>query len=374
MAPIIDILARMVDHGLEICQQNGVMPAGHNGLYRDPETPVRNTGHWLCIFKRHHDFTKEPRSRDAVARLAPYLISNAARPHGYTFYHRQKEGKDRTNGVIGAAWTFEALHAASELLEDETYRTCARQVFRSIPFHHRYGLWYRLDLDGTRGPIDATFNHQLWLAASAAYLIDPRYPEIGQRVSRFMERLPRNLTVLRSGLIYHPIQWFVRRYPRAILKRVWTTIQGHLALRYQPSLIHKSVGYQSFNLHGFAMLKQSMSHHPFWTTETVARAVTYVLTDQYKHLMNRNEFGFPYNPPGFELPFALKVLGGLPADRYHREASGWLTEQIRRSYDPRTHQFDRNTPDPLTHTARFYELLRLDRDTLERLEVDLPAT
>ncbi|MCS6923664.1 MAG: hypothetical protein NZM10_04710, partial [Fimbriimonadales bacterium] len=46
----------------------------------------------------------------------------------------------------------------------------------------------------------------------------------------------------------------------------------------------------------------------------------------------------------------------------------WLSEQIRRHYDPATGKFRRNTPDEPTLTARIYEATRLP-DTF--MDIDL---
>jgi hypothetical protein len=50
-------------------------------------------------------------------------------------------------------------------------------------------------------------------------------------------------------------------------------------------------------------------------------------------------------------------------------SSWWVNEQFRRCYNSETWMMDRNTEDPLTHTARIYELNRLPNSILETIEV-----
>src|SRR5690625_1998318 len=99
--------------------ETGEMPAGHNGLYRDPETPVRNTGHWLMLFLKAHQISGEEIFLKASEKAVGYLMSRDARPVGATFYHRINPEKDACNGLIGQAWSIDALVQAGLQLERE---------------------------------------------------------------------------------------------------------------------------------------------------------------------------------------------------------------------------------------------------------------
>ena len=44
-----DLIFLSAQKGLEILNENGQMPSGHNGPYFDEETPVRNNAHWAVI-------------------------------------------------------------------------------------------------------------------------------------------------------------------------------------------------------------------------------------------------------------------------------------------------------------------------------------
>ena len=51
MIRLWDLIVKSADKGKELQAGDGSMPAGHNGPHNDPETPVRNTAHWININK-----------------------------------------------------------------------------------------------------------------------------------------------------------------------------------------------------------------------------------------------------------------------------------------------------------------------------------
>jgi hypothetical protein len=71
------------------------------------------------------------------------------------------------------------------------------------------------------------------------------------------------------------------------------------------------------------------------------------------------------------VPYALSVLNDLTINKLVDISSWWVNEQFKRCYNPETRMMDRNTEDPLTHTARVYELARLPISILKRIEVDI---
>ncbi|MDP6592504.1 MAG: agl cluster protein AglQ, partial [Candidatus Poseidoniia archaeon] len=64
------------------------LAGGHNGPYLDPETPVRNKGHWLITLGKVFQITSDSEYQNTVGSLADDLYNHDARPHGYSFYHR----------------------------------------------------------------------------------------------------------------------------------------------------------------------------------------------------------------------------------------------------------------------------------------------
>ena len=362
------------------------LQAGQNGPYNDPETAVRNYGHWLITFSKCFELTGEQIYLKKIKELAEYLISDDARPHGFSFHHRSKEGKDRCNGLVGQAWTVEALACASSILGNRQYAEAAEEVFFQHHFNNKYGLWNRLEIEGSTLSIDNTFNHQLWFAACASLLNTPRREKIRDRVSRFMECLSENLSVLESGLIYHPIERNIKQNDWSLsakskLRNVVESLIPLLLKRkgqsrhnddeFREKMIYKSVGYHQFNMYAFAMLKESLPDHPFWQSSEFERSCKFLLSDEFKDCLSNNIYGYSYNPPGFEVSYALSVFANLSIHELVEISSWWVNEQIKRCYSPETRMMDRNTEDHSTLTARIYELTRLSTPLLERIEVDI---
>jgi hypothetical protein len=52
---LYDFLGSAADRGLRFQKEDGSFPPGYNGSYDDPETPVRNTGHWLITFLKAYE-------------------------------------------------------------------------------------------------------------------------------------------------------------------------------------------------------------------------------------------------------------------------------------------------------------------------------
>ncbi|MCS3924890.1 hypothetical protein [Methanosalsum natronophilum] len=361
----------------------GCMSPGHNGLYNDPETPVRNSGHWLITFSKCYELTGDIKYKNKVLEIAEYLSSKKARPYGFSFYHREKKGKDRCNGLMGQAWTIESLVKATEVLGDEKYRKLAAEVFNQHPFNHEYGLWHRLEVDGKVLSMDETFNHQLWFAAAGS-LLGEKYPGIMDKVNFFMEKLDKNLIILNNGLIHHHIETLRQslaannkndtlllklsklRY-NSILQKI-PVFGMDINSRIQKQLI-KSIGYHSFNMYAFALLYQNIPGNKFWDSKKFKPTLNYMLTDEYIKKLEDNKYGYPYNPPGFEVPFALFVLSEMNKSEYIKLANWWTNKQFNKCYNGKTGLMDRNTYDPLTHTARIYEISRLPNHILKQIEI-----
>jgi len=374
--------------GSVINEEIKYLQPGHNGPYNDPETPVRNYGHWLITFSKCFELTGEQIYLNKIKEFAEYLISDNARPFGYSFHHRSKESKDKCNGLIGQAWVFEALAFASSVSGDEKYSEIVEDVFFQHKFNDDLGLWNRLEIDGTILSIDSTFNHQLWFAACASLLNTPRREEIRERILRFMDCLPQNLSVLENGLIYHPIEkllnqtgsgWSIRsrliKFAKNSLSflRIIDDKTKNSNQMYREKMINKSIGYHQFNMYAFAMLKETLPDHSFWQSPEFGRSVDYLSSAEYKKGLSENKYGFSYNPPGFEVPYALSVFLDMTEDELIEISSWYINEQFKRCYNTETRMMETNTEDPLTHTARIYEVTRLPVSILKRIEVDIQS-
>lgn len=335
---------------------DGAMPSGHNGPYHDPETPVRNTSHWLITFLKAYEVSGKQRFLEAARRAIAYLCSDAARPMGAAFWHRRNPEKDFCNGLIGQAWTIEALSVAARALEDETCQQLAEAVFLLHPFDEQLGLWRRVSVDGSYLSLDMTFNHQLWFAAAGALLLSACDGRIKQRVLRFMDRLPENLDLYPNGLIRHPLKIKNSTISRSQrFKQLGRNLLRKPKPKRDSKLYQKSLGYHAFNLYALALLKQQIPLHLFWQSVQIRQVLAYIEAEEFVQGLDQNEYGYPYNPPGFEVAYALEVFG----DQARPMQVWWVAEQIRRCYDLETHMMSRGTRDPVTHAARLYEATRL---------------
>lgn len=362
-----DFIILTAEKALQLQNKDGSFPAGHNGPYNDPETPVRNSSHWLITFAKCFEITGKTIFKKKVVELAEYLYSKDARPYGYSFYHRKKKTKDKCNGLIGQAWTFEALYEASKTLGDPKYIKLSEDVFFQHPFNENAGLWHCLEIDGKILPLDLTFNHQLWFAASISLCDDAKNKEIARRVNRFLDCLKKNVTVLNNGLIYHAIEELPSSDIAGNMKlkeKIINSSRQILAIlkgekNSREKMIYKSVGYHAFNMYAFTTLKQQIPAHNFWSSESFIKTLNYLLADDYKTGLDDNKYGYPYNPPGFEVPYSLGLLEDIDREKIKEISQWWLNEQIRRCYSKKTGKMDKHTLDPVALTARIYEATRL---------------
>ncbi len=372
---IAELIIESAKKALNLQREEGSMPQGHNGPYNDKETPVRNTSHWLITFAKAYELTNDRIFIDAVQKAAHYLISEKARPFRYSFFHRTDSQIDSCNGLIGQAWTIEALATASNILNDSKYSNLGETVFFQHNFNDDYGLWNRLEIDGKIKSIDATFNHQLWFAACAAQLNGSRKMECYSIIKKFILNLPENLSIIEDGLIFHPlkrnkkikdiydkkpIKNRIRNNISKIIQSIKNNGTNPIELKNiaERKMISKSMGYHHFNMYAFALLKDKYPQNNYWKNIEFVSTTKYLMRDDYKNELENNSFGFPYNPPGFEIPYALEVFSKLKRDELLKISSYWINKQMSKCYNPQTKMMDRNTSDIFTHSARLYELTR----------------
>jgi len=368
MRSLHDLIIETAERALELQSQNGALPAGHNGPYGDPETPVRNTAHWLVTFLKAGEISGEERFDYAADRAVRYLLSDDARPADHSFVHRDVDDKDRCNGLIGQAWTIEGLAAAVDSgIRREAALEAARNVFLMHPFSERFGLWKRVEPDGEVLPYDRTFNHQLWFAATGGLLVDASKPdavsEVDRRVRTFLDRLPETMRLFPDGLVRHPLRpkFSVSEYLSLVRPGDWRLAKNQcLAFARPPRsrrrLRSKAIGYHSFNLHGLALLNRSYPNHPVWSHGSIDRALRFLNTEIYRTEIGTNPYGYPYNPPGFENAFALERFGTDES----QQIAEWVSRQIDRCYDHVAGLMTGCSEDEATAAARMYEATVLD--------------
>jgi hypothetical protein len=336
---------------------DGSFEAGHNGPYRDPETPVRNTSHWLVTLCDLYRESGEKIWYSAAHRAVDYLLSNAARPAKASFFCRSKDGKDSCNGLIGQAWAIEGLIAAARILEREDALRAATEVFFLHPFLEESAVWKRVSVDGSALTPDNTFNHQLWFAAVGGMLQDP---EADRRTSRFLEQVGTTVETYRTGVVYHRSSITGSRLSRPIHARSLLRDARSIGSRWRSRRTTrcKSIGYHAFNLYAYALLKQRFPAHPFWASPVLKEMLHVSTTPAFKRELEGNPYGYPYNPPGLELAFVGEVFG-----LGRRYAQDWIEAQVAQTGDVGTGSImTRDVPDRATSSARIYEAARLRED------------
>jgi len=300
--------------GLRLQRKDGSFPAGRNGPWGDDDTPVRNTANWLKTFLFSYQQTNDNRFLNASNEALLYLLSGITRPYSLTFLCRTN--RNECNGLIGQAWVLGGLEYYHRLFKVPKVLTVIKNNLCSHKFDEGRGLWYELNIDGSPRRICSTFNQQLCFSLVT----------FAAQRKRFIEKLDKNFSIYRSGLIKHVITGRQRK--------------------------RRAVGYHSFNLYGFALLKEAYPNLPLWQSKKFQKALTYAQSPAYKKAIDKSPYGYPYNMTGIEIAYALYAFTGI----LHKE---WIVEQFRRHFDFETFLMSKNTSDPETLQARIYEAIRL---------------
>lgn len=234
----------------------------------------------------------------------------------------------------------------------------AQDVFLMHPFDEKRGLWKRVNVNGDHLTVDNVFNHQLWFAASAGLLEDyAADEEISGRLHIFMNNMEANLALYPSGLIVHQLR---RRDPKERARqpmRIFYNLS-------QRKIVLKAVGYHQFNLYAFALLKSTFPDHAFRQSRKFQKLWKYANSGGYEKKLFGSEYGYPYNPAGFEMAYALEIFDTGMNKRDQQKK--WVTEQIRLCLDFKSGLMTKGTQDAETHAARIYEAVRLPD-----MEIDL---
>ena len=343
--------------GLKLQNSLGAMSSGVNGPYNDPETPVRNTSHYLMAFIHAWELSDDEKFLYGAEKSLNYLLKDNPYRHKHTFHHRNKSGKDTCNGLIGPAWNIEALLYASQKLSNQAAYDFACDLFLLHPFDYDLGVWKRVEPDGRVLSIDSTFNHQLWFAASGT-LASEENKEINNRINRFIEKLSDNWNTAQNGRIIHSLLTGKKRKLREGEKRI-------IKPRYKKEIVLKEIGYQTFNLYAFAMLIDAGFQFSDDVYRRLKKSVNYMQSKEFKKLIYLTKYSFSYNPPGWEIPYIISVFKPEATNDRHY----WMNQQLKHSYDSKDKSMSLNTADPHTHNARIYECVRWP-DSIFEIKMD----
>ena len=334
--------------------EDGSFEAGHNGPYNDPETPVRNSAHFLYALCTAYELTGDKRFLDSAERALRFLLSNEYIDKYGIYTCRLAKGKDSTNGVIGHAWLIEALLKASTHFGAEA-RKAAEKLWSLHYFDYTVGAWAKPATGNSSTSYDHTFNHQLWFAACAAELGGD---EVYRQITCFIEKNVSRVVTYKNGVLYHntPVgSWFnwLKIDPRTGFRK----LLGPVKNRKQKSgtYLH-SAGYHTFNIYAFSMLAKAGYREALYKAFDINSLLSCVRNKQFESdLLNLKKIGVGYNPSGVEAAFALKILGD---EKDSNMISSWLKFQLREtSCDDGV--LVKDSPDKATSAARVYEGMRL---------------
>jgi len=349
LAPAADRLLQLASCALTWQRRDGSFPAGHNGPHAEAETPVRVTAGWLYTFA-YLASRGEGAFIDAAHRAADYLLSSAARPMGAAFFSRYDPHKNLGNGLVGQAFVLEPLLFAAAVLGRPDCREVAAAAHGAHYWNEARTAWHDLNVDGSHGPLNPTFNQQLWFAALGCRLDDRGRA----RAECFVDDVASRVQLYRDGVIYHDS--FAFRAvphpgggPRARLRaarvhwRKW---------RRRPRQRSRSVGYHAFNLVAMTMLRDALPAHAFWDSARYRRLMAAAGRAAFRRACEATDYAYPYNPVGFELAFVERSTG------IDQAAAGHLAHQLA-LLELAPEPAIAGAADQATGLARSYELARV---------------
>lgn len=333
---------------------DGWMPAGHNGPYLHKETPARNTAHWCVTFSKLWELTGDPRFQAAGRRAAMALVEALAENNGGPLVCRTAVGRDATNGVIGQAWVVEGLVEAATCLDMPEALNSANTLFGRHLYDDKLGGWRCAALNGRPGPLDWTFNHQLWMCAIGASLMSAGEQAHSSEVRHFASKINSRMTTYSDGLIRHANHRFLTSGP---LKLRPTALARGLTYGLQAKRMRlKSLGYHGFNTYALAMIARVQPTIAPDTSKGPSKAAIRFLTAANSGAsVAASPYGFPYNPPGWEAAYSLLAFRPTETD----SIAEWLRRQREETFDDASGEFTRSACDVETARARIYEASRL---------------
>lgn len=347
---LYDLIIRSADAALDLQKADGSMPPGHNGPYHDPETPVRNTSHWLITFLKVYEISGEQKYRIAAERAVHYLLSDKIRPHNATFWCLKSPKNHPSNGLIGQAWVIEALVYAANLLDIQECYSLAESLFLLHPWDENKKAWRKVHINGTIDEFDYTFNHQLWFAAASGLLKNT--PEALERAKLFINNLKKHMIIYRNGVIKHINPFFIGR-PIDIVKLPIKVIYFYGLYRKYYYL--KAVGYHAFNLYALSILKNSFNSFRLPEPISFERLFSPIQNDTFIRELDQSKYAYPYNPAGIEIAYSLQTF----YPERSAQIKEWLHRQFLRTWNDKIHMMSKNAADPTTNAARIYQAARL---------------
>ena len=341
-----DIILLSSDYGYKYLRDNSFMPAGHNGPYEDPETPVRNNAHWAMIFIKGFALTERRQYLESAEKCLAYLKANITE-QSPVFFCRDKAGKDHTNGLIGQAWAIEPFIAIQKYQKSKELQDIAINITKQHFFDDQRRIWKVCDESGQPTQFDYTFNHQLWFAAVSSF--NGKFDKkIDEMIIKFMDGILENLVVRANGRIGQSI------YINSLESHIKPLVKKVLRKDETRYMKLKEVGYHAFNTYAFALLRKNYPDHNFWRSKQFKMVVEYLNSDEYTSEIYKSKYGFAYNPPAFEVLATKLYLGDICNIDKKFISEIWI-HQINTSWNSDENIMAEGSFDRNTHIARAYE-------------------
>lgn len=367
-----DLVIRSAVVALDLQGADGSMPAGHNGPHRHPETPVRNTGHWLIVWCFAARLTGQDRFREAATKAADFLLRKELRPGGFTFHHRSALGKDQCNGLMGPAFSIESLIEGGLFLERQDLIELACALIDMHPYDPAHHLWRVRETDGSILSCDSTLNHQIWFASAISQLEADARKKFEGDLQCFCDNLATTMGLRCEGRICH-----VARSLSPLRRLRQSLAESRLKLGGESIAVqtYRERAYHLFNLFPLAMMKRNRVSSTFWNNSKLLAACRYANSHNYIKAVENESFVKPHIPAGFPLSFAERALVNEVFEEPDKaKQSALLEKQFRRTYNPNSCLLDVGTVDPITQSARIYEITRLPPIVIDRVRAGLPES
>lgn len=268
------------------------------------------------------------------------------------FYCRKNKEKDFCNGVMGQAWAIESLLYAYSVFKNDEIYSLAEDVFLQHDFDWERSIWYRLSVDGSRLSFDNTFNHQLWFAAIGSLFT--KSENITKMCDVFFENIGSKPELYSNGVLYHNTSIYrLCNEKKGIRCLIDYLIHKMFIKKNKKKLYSKSVGYHGFNLYAYELLKFRYGNHDFYSSKVYKKLVSVILEEEFNKDLIKSDYGYPYNPPGFEFAFSL-MSNGYDIDLVNNV----LNVHFNITKDDEYYN-SAVSKDKLTSEARLYELVRI---------------
>jgi len=358
-----EIIINSASAALKFQNKDGSFPQGHNGPWNSNDTPVRTTSHWAILLLKANKLTNDIKFKKSATKAYDYLISKNARPFDYAF-HCINSTKIimHSNGLIGQAWVIESLIEAYKYLNDSVYLNLAEDLILKHKFNKDLYLWNILGLNGEILKLHRTFNQQLWFSIMAFKVVKMcNNNDISLKTDKFFNILP-SIVKFKKFIRMH-LKESYNQQKISLSKRSFTKLKNMLAKTY---FLKLSRGYLSFSLFALSELYKIDQSMSLWKSYRFKK----IILESVKYLDDKifndekNEFGFQYNPIGFEVAFIKERLSKYLGYYSGHSIEEWILKQLINHYDFKKMMMIKNTSDQNTLASRIYELTRLENRLL----------